>query len=328
MDPASRSVCFKPSRIRIRIRLEKPWFLMFLTSLWLFTGVPDPYVFGPPGSVRQRHGSEDPDSHPDPYQNAKEPQHWKKVFIFNYLFTGTSLTKKSMVEILSLMKYGNLIMPWVTPQIFVNIGDYWQRTLCWCIRSFGFILFTPIYHNYKWSIKFITVKSECQNKQRRKPITFSIFRWLVALQSPDLNQTSASSDTDDDEINDDIVIPLPSPWGFPPQWPERGCQRPSWGSSCSHHCLFVLNTEKRRSEIIIRAISERRKTCVPGSRILIFTHPRSKNSNKREGWKKVSCHTFFVAINFTKLKIILFLKCWRKKFGPIFKELYFFYYIL
>jgi hypothetical protein len=30
----------------------------------------------------------------------------------------------------------------------------------------------------------------------------------------------------------------------------------------------------------------------------------------------------FLAINFTKLKIILFLKCWRKKkFEPIFKEL-------
>ncbi len=38
----------------------------------------------------------------------------------------------------------------------------------------------------------------------------------------------------------------------------------------------------------------------PGSRILTFTHPGSripdpgsKNSSKREGWKKISCHTFF-----------------------------------
>ncbi len=30
---------------------------------------------------------------------------------------------------------------------------------------------------------------------------------------------------------------------------------------------------------------------------------------------------FFVATNFTKLNIILFLICWRKKFGPIFQEL-------
>ena len=49
--------------------------------------------------------------------------------------------------------------------------------------------------------------------------------------------------------------------------------------------------------------------------------PGSNYSNKGEGWKKNWCHTFFVATNFTKLKIILFLKCWRKKFGPIFKEL-------
>ncbi len=64
------------------------------------------------------------------------------------------------------------------------------------------------------------------------------------------------------------------------------------------------------------------------SRILIFTHPGSrtpdhgsKNSNKREGWKKYVVRPFFVATNITKLKFILFLKCWRKKFGPIFKEL-------
>jgi hypothetical protein len=31
--------------------------------------------------------------------------------------------------------------------------------------------------------------------------------------------------------------------------------------------------------------------------------------------------TFYVATNFTKLQIISVLNCWRKKFGPIFKEL-------
>ncbi len=62
----------------------------------------------------------------------------------------------------------------------------------------------------------------------------------------------------------------------------------------------------------------------PGSWFLSIPDPRSqisdpgsKNSNKREGWKKISCPTFHL----TKLKIILFLKRWRKKFGPIFKEL-------
>ncbi len=47
----------------------------------------------------------------------------------------------------------------------------------------------------------------------------------------------------------------------------------------------------------------------------------SKNSNKREGWKKICCpFSFFIAKNYTKLKIILFLKSWRKKFGPIFTD--------
>jgi hypothetical protein len=58
-----------------------------------------------------------------------------------------------------------------------------------------------------------------------------------------------------------------------------------------------------------------------GSRIQIFTHPWSKNSNKREGWKKIVVIPFYVDTNFTKLKIILVLKCRRKIFWPIFKEL-------
>ncbi len=56
----------------------------------------------------------------------------------------------------------------------------------------------------------------------------------------------------------------------------------------------------------------------PGSRI---PDPGSKNSNKRQGWKFFFFKPFFVATNFTKLNIILFLICWRKKFGPIFQEL-------
>ncbi len=53
------------------------------------------------------------------------------------------------------------------------------------------------------------------------------------------------------------------------------------------------------------------------SRILIFTHPGSrisdpgsKNSNKRQVWKKSVVIPFYVATNFTKLKIILVLKRW------------------
>jgi hypothetical protein len=52
----------------------------------------------------------------------------------------------------------------------------------------------------------------------------------------------------------------------------------------------------------------------PGSRILIFTHPGSqitdpKTATKERGGKKLVVITFYVAINFTKLQIILVLKC-------------------
>jgi hypothetical protein len=48
----------------------------------------------------------------------------------------------------------------------------------------------------------------------------------------------------------------------------------------------------------------------PGSRILDLGSwiPDPKTAIKERG-EKISCHTFFVAINFTKLKIILFLEC-------------------
>jgi hypothetical protein len=68
-----------------------------------------------------------------------------------------------------------------------------------------------------------------------------------------------------------------------------------------------------------------------GSRILIFTHPGSripdlgsriqKQQKKRGVKKKFDVIPFYVATNFTKLYIILVLKCRRKNFGPIFKEL-------
>ena len=59
----------------------------------------------------------------------------------------------------------------------------------------------------------------------------------------------------------------------------------------------------------------------PGSRILIFTRPGSripdlgsripdpKTATKERGEKKCVVITFFVATNFTKLQIILVLKC-------------------
>jgi hypothetical protein len=58
-----------------------------------------------------------------------------------------------------------------------------------------------------------------------------------------------------------------------------------------------------------------------GSWFLPIPDPGFQNSNSREGWKKINCYTFFAAINFTKLKIILFLKWWRKKIWANFKRI-------
>jgi hypothetical protein len=57
-----------------------------------------------------------------------------------------------------------------------------------------------------------------------------------------------------------------------------------------------------------------------------FTHsgsriPDPKTATKERGEKKFVVKPFFVATNFTKFKIILFLNAEEKKFGPVFKEL-------
>jgi hypothetical protein len=62
----------------------------------------------------------------------------------------------------------------------------------------------------------------------------------------------------------------------------------------------------------------------PGSRILSFTHPESRiQKQQQKGEVKIFFFIIlpFVVTNFTKFNIILFLKCWRKKFGPIFQRI-------
>jgi hypothetical protein len=49
--------------------------------------------------------------------------------------------------------------------------------------------------------------------------------------------------------------------------------------------------------------------------------PDPITATKERGEKKLVVKPFFVATNFTKLEIISFFTCGRKKFGPVFKEL-------
>jgi hypothetical protein len=48
--------------------------------------------------------------------------------------------------------------------------------------------------------------------------------------------------------------------------------------------------------------------------------PDPKTATKEKGEKKNLLSHLFVVINFTKMKINLFLKCQSKKFGPISKN--------
>ncbi len=91
--------------------------------------------------------------------------------------------------------------------------------------------------------------------------------------------------------------------------------------------LGIPNKEKERelhfSSIQWNCMDSCYQCC--GSGIFIpdpdFYPSRIQKRQQKRGVKKFVVIPFFVATNFTKLKIILVLKCWRQKFGPIFKEL-------
>ncbi len=53
-----------------------------------------------------------------------------------------------------------------------------------------------------------------------------------------------------------------------------------------------------------------------------ISDPGSQNSNKREGWKKICCHSFLFSHKFHKIEHYFSFEKLKKKFGTIFKELY------
>jgi hypothetical protein len=111
-----------------------------------------------------------------------------------------------------------------------------------------------------------------------------------------------------------LIITLDPSWRQTLRFPSPGIEPGSPASQAG-----TLPRELSRQLIPVVRIRD----VYPRSRILIFSHPGSwiQNSSKREGWKKLVVITFYVATNFTKLQIISVFNCWRKKFGPIFKEL-------
>jgi hypothetical protein len=60
---------------------------------------------------------------------------------------------------------------------------------------------------------------------------------------------------------------------------------------------------------------------IPDPDLYPFRIPDPKTATKERGEKQIFVKPFVAATNFAKLKIILFFKCGRKQFGPVFKEL-------
>ena len=61
----------------------------------------------------------------------------------------------------------------------------------------------------------------------------------------------------------------------------------------------------------------------PRSLILIFSHPGSwiQNSNKREGWKKISCHNFLFSQKFNKIANYFSFELLKKKIWANFQRI-------
>ncbi len=61
----------------------------------------------------------------------------------------------------------------------------------------------------------------------------------------------------------------------------------------------------------------------PRSRILIFSHPGSwiQNSNKRDGWKKISCHNFLCSHKFHKIANYFSFEILKKKIWANFQRI-------
>ncbi len=58
----------------------------------------------------------------------------------------------------------------------------------------------------------------------------------------------------------------------------------------------------------------------PGSRVLPIPDPGSKNSNKREGWKKISCHNFLFCHKFHKIADYFSFEVLKKKIWANFQR--------
>jgi hypothetical protein len=96
--------------------------------------------------------------------------------------------------------------------------------------------------------------------------------------------------------------------------------------------LFCIQEKRYRPKVQYLPLVLWIREVYPGSQILIFTHPGSpksqipdpgsKNSNKRESFKKICCHIFFCCHKFHKTEKYFIFEMLKKKFwGHFLKEL-------
>ncbi len=90
------------------------------------------------------------------------------------------------------------------------------------------------------------------------------------------------------------------------------------GSGLRHFPLTPALNQIKYNTVVIAVL--RIRDVYLGSRILIFTHPGSrisdpgsKNSNKREGWKKICYHTFFCSHKFHRIVNYFIFEVLKKK---------------
>ena len=81
----------------------------------------------------------------------------------------------------------------------------------------------------------------------------------------------------------------------------------------------TLPKELSRQLILVLRIRD----VYPRSQILIFSHPGSwiQNSNKREGWKNISCHNFLCSHKFHKIANYFSFELLKKKIWANFQRI-------
>ncbi len=85
--------------------------------------------------------------------------------------------------------------------------------------------------------------------------------------------------------------------------------------------IKVMRTRNTGYWVVLDTVSVADPGCLSS---ILNPKSRIQKQQQKRGVKKICCH-FFIAINFTKLKIILFLKCWRKNLGRFSKNYRTFY---